>query len=102
MISGAARKGLTPIQLLEMPLWMYNAYSEGFLLKQKDELALQIQSAYMGAYWNSALKHKKSLQDVIDKIYRDKRKIDRKPIDVKALEKEFKTMEDIRNNGWTK
>lgn len=84
-----------------MPLWMYNAYSEGFLLRQKDTLALQIQSAYMNAYWSSDTKHKKSLEQVLNRIYKE-RKADKKPIDVKALEKDFSRMEDIRTNGWTK
>lgn len=87
--------------MLEMPLWMYNAYNDGVMLKQQDELALQVQAAYMCAYWGSETKHKKSLSQIIDSIYTNKKKKEYKPIDVKALEKEFKMMEDLRTNGWS-
>ena len=70
-------------------------------MKQTDELASRIEAAYYNAYWNGASKHKKSLQSVINKLYQQARKTTKKrePIDIKALEKEFAEMEELRKYG---
>lgn len=73
-------------------------------MKQTDELASRIEAAYYNAYWNGASKHKKSLQSVINKLYQGSRKSKKKakPIDIKALEKEFAEMEELRKYGGVK
>ena len=51
-------------------MWQYNACMEGAADRQKDQLAASIQGAYYTAYWNNA-KHPKSLNQVIEKIYKN-------------------------------
>ena len=38
--------------------------------RQRDQVAIAVQGAYYGAYWNNA-KHPKTLQQVIQRIYRN-------------------------------
>lgn len=38
--------------------------------RQRDQVAIAVQGAYYGAYWNNA-KHPKTLQQVIQKIYKN-------------------------------
>lgn len=86
-----------------MTFWQYNAYSEGYILQQKDALALQVQAAYYEAYWNGEAKHKKSLEEILRRIYKDTEKPKKsKPMDVKALEQEFALMEELRKYATTK
>lgn len=97
--------GLSTSELLEMQLWQYNAYSKAFVARQADSLALQVQAAYYGAYWNGYTKgKKKSLKSVLDKIYSQSKKGSqpRTPIDYKKVDDEFRKMEELKNNGWTK
>ena len=86
--------------MLDLTIYQYNAYCEGYKLRQVDELASRVEAAYYGAYWNGASKHKKSLQSVVNKLYQSVRKSKKKttePIDIKALDKEFAEMEVLRN-----
>lgn len=87
--------GLTTSELLEMTFWQYNAYCKAHQLRAKDQLAIQVQAAYLEAYWNSATKHKKSLAQMIQQIYQDGDVV-RKPINFKAAEKDFESFEQIK------
>lgn len=97
--------GLLPEQLLDLAIWQWNAYCEGYKLKQADELALKTEAAYFGAYWSGYSKGpKKSLKRVIKEIYKplekNKKRPTPKPIDVEAVSKVFERMEALKNNGW--
>lgn len=81
-----------------MSLWQYNAWCEAYRDRIKDDLSLQLQAAYMGAYWNGATKHKKSLMRILNGLY-EKEKV---PIDVKKVSEEFRQYEELKNYGWTK
>lgn len=85
-----------------MSFWQYNAWCEAYRDKQLDNLSLQVQAAYYGAYWSSATKHKKSLRQVLDNINKGRtRKTKRVPIDYEKVNSEFKQVEEIRKYGWT-
>lgn len=72
-------------------------------MRQRDTLAIQVQSAFYGAYWNGFSKHKKSLDRVLKDIYKGTEKKKKVvPIDFKRLENEFIAMEELHKNGWTK
>lgn len=87
-----------------MELWQYNAWCEAFKCKKNDELVIQIQAAYLGAYWGGFSKHKKSLESVIKSIGRENsyKKSKRKPIDIDSISKQFIQMEELKQNGWTR
>lgn len=85
-----------------MDLWQYNAWCESYKLRISDELAIQVQAAYMCAYWNGFNKHKKSLSDVLKSIQKDDKHYSKKPIDLKKVSDEFNRMEELKNYGWTK
>ena len=86
-----------------MELWQYNAWCEAYKLRKSDELAIQVQAAYMCAYWSGVGKHKKSLGEVLKNIQiENNKKFNRKPIDVKKISEEFKQMEELKHYGWTK
>lgn len=94
--------GLTTEQVLNMSLWQYNAYCEAYRVRQNDELALQIQAAYMCAYWSGFTKGpKKTLDSVLHDI-RVKHHTAPKPIDYTSVDKEFQQAEDLKTHGWTK
>ena len=97
----AFRTGLTMSSFMEMSLWQFNSWMRAQSRRQKDSLALQVQAAYYNAYWNSATKHKKSLNSVLKDIYREERTSNRKKIDFKQAESKFKKFEEILTNGWT-
>lgn len=86
-----------------MQLWQYYAWCEAFQDKLVDQLSLQIQAAYYGAYWNSGAKHKKSLNAVL-KSLRSNRVSNKKriPIDKEEVSKRFTQMEELKKYGWTK
>lgn len=73
-------------------------------MRQVDNLALQVQSAYYCAYWNSWSKHKKSLQSILRAIYAssEKQKKKKVKIDVEKVSKQFRQMEELIKDGWTK
>ena len=100
----AARVGLKPEELLDLTIYQYNAYCDGYRLRQADELVAKVEAAYYSAYWNGAQKHKKSLNTVVKSIYKGvtKNKKPRKPIDVKATENDFAKMEGLKKYGWCK
>jgi hypothetical protein len=86
-----------------MDLWEYNAWSEAWQERVADDLSLQIQAAYYGAYWNGWTKgHKKTLQQVLKSLRTQKRKNNSKPIDVNKVAEELKQAEELAKNGWTK
>lgn len=86
-----------------MDLWQYNAWCEAYKLKVSDTLSIQVQAAYMSAYWNGFNKHKKSLNDVLKAINSENnKKFKRKPIDVDKISEQFKQMEELKHYGWTK
>lgn len=83
-----------------MDLWQYNAWSAAHQDRINDQLCIQVQAAYLGAYWGSAQKHKKSLQSVLREIQNHKMiSKKRKAIDVEAVAKDFKQMEDLKTYG---
>jgi hypothetical protein len=84
-----------------MELWQYNAWCEAYKDRQTDNLVIQIQAEYLGAYWNGFSKHKKSLNSVINSIQRRNKKVVRKPIDVQKVSDDFRMMEELKQNGWT-
>lgn len=87
-----------------MELWQYNAWCEAYKCRMSDDLVIQIQAAYLGAYWGGFSKHKKSLESVIKSINRgnERRKSKLKPIDTDSISKQFMQMEELKQNGWTK
>lgn len=87
-----------------MTLWQYNAWTEAYREREIDELAIQIQGAFMGAYWNSAAHHKKSLNSVLENIrapLRKNKKVVKAPIDLTKVEEQFAAYEELKNSGWT-
>ena len=85
-----------------MELWQYNAWCEAYRARQDDELVIQVQAAYLCAYWNGFSKHKKSLDSVLRSIQKKHKKIKREPIDLEKVSEEFNKMEDLRRNGYEK
>ena len=95
--------GLTTNQFLEMELWQYNAYCEAYQDRMIDDLSIQIQAAYLGAYWSGWSKHKKSLRSVLDSLRRKKVTHTKKePIDVEKISEQFRQMEELKSYGWTR
>ena len=87
--------------MLDLDLWQYNAYCEGYKLKCADDLSNMLTASYYNAYWNGASKSKKSLENVLTKLYRELDKdAPREKIDVDAVRKDFERMEALRRNGW--
>lgn len=84
--------------MLDLTIYQYNAYCEGYRLKQADELVSRVEAAYFNAYWNGAQKHKKSLENVVNRIYKKVARKHKKPIplDFKEVDKEFAMMEELR------
>lgn len=81
-----------------MSLWQYNAWCEAHKLKVKDDLSLQLQAAYYGAYWNSGAKHKRSLKSVLRELQGSKRKHKKgPPLDLDEARKIFQRLEEIKN-----
>lgn len=93
--------GLTTEQFLAMDLWQYNAYSQAWKLRTRDALAIELQGAWMAAYWSSSKKHKLSLKKVLKKL-EAKDQVERKPIDKKKVEDAFRQFEEIQKYGWTR
>ena len=93
--------GLTTEQFLAMDLWQYNAYSQAWEIRTRDALAIEIQGAWMAAYWSSGAKHKKSLKSVL-KGLEVREELPREPINKEEVEKTFKQFEEIQKYGWTK
>ena len=94
--------GLTTGQFLEMSIWQFNAYSQAWKARNRDALAIEIQGAWMTAYWSSRVKHKKSLQSVLRGLQEsEKDNAPRQKIDKKAAENLFKQFEEIKAYGWT-
>ena len=85
-----------------MSFWQYNAWCEAYRARMSDSLALQIQAAYLGAYWNGASKHKKSLQSVLKSLTKEDLKKKRKPINVKEIAEQFRQFEELQKYGRTK
>lgn len=87
--------------MLDLTIYQYNAYCEGYRLHQADNLVSMVEAAYYSAYWNGAQKHKKSLENVVKHIYRSvsRKRIKREPIDFKKVNKEFAEMEELRKYG---
>ncbi len=96
--------GLLPEQLLDLTIWQWNAYCDGYKFRRADELALKIEAAYYEAYWNGYSKGgKKSLKRIIQDIYKRQNKQKKKkptPIDIDKVSKQFERMEALRKNGW--
>ena len=83
-----------------MALWQYNAWCEAHKLRIKDDLSLQIQAAYYGAYWNSKAKHKRSLKSVLKELQgssKKRKKAQGPPLDVAEARRIFKRLEEIEN-----
>lgn len=84
-----------------MDVWQYNAYSQAWEQRTRDALAIEIQGAWMAAYWSSGKKHKISLKNVLKKLSGEKKKT-QKPMDRQKVDKTFKQFEEILKYGWTK
>ena len=81
-----------------MTLWQYNAWCEAHKLKIKDDLSLQIQAAYYGAYWNSKAKHKRSLKSVLKELHGSRRRRKKgPPLDVAAAREIFQQLKEIKD-----
>ena len=93
--------GLSTQELLTMDFWQYNAYSQAWEVRTRDQLAITIQGAWMAAYWSGPSKHKKTLKSVLKAITRGD-ELPRERIDKKSAEKTFKQFEEILEHGWTK
>ena len=93
--------GLTTKQFLAMDLWQFNAYSQAWEARTKDALAIQVQGAWMTAYWSSTIKHKVSLKKVLKDLVAGE-ELPREKVDKQAAEKAFKQFEEIQKYGWTK
>jgi hypothetical protein len=67
-------------------------------------LVSRVEAAYFNAYWNGAQKRKKSLENVVNHIYKKVARKHKKPmpLDFKEVDKEFAEMEGLRNYGWIK
>lgn len=87
-----------------MELWQYNAWCEAYKCRMSDELVIQIQAAYLGAYWSGFSKHKKSLESVIRSINRgnEHKKSKKKPINIDSISRQFEQMEELKQNGWSR
>ena len=86
-----------------MELWQYNAWCEAYKDRSVDVLAIQIQAAYLGAYWNGFNKHKKSLESVLKSLRKEKlNKAKKEPIDVDKISEQFRQMEELKIYGYTK
>ena len=92
--------GLTTAELLSMEFWQYNAYSEAFKLRMGDQLAIQIQAAWLNAHWNGNSKHKMSLQKAL-KMARGEGDAPRVAINKDKAASVFRQMEELEKNGWT-
>lgn len=67
-------------------------------MRVKDDLALQIQAAYYGAYWNSAAKHKRSLKSVLKELQGSKKKRRKgPPLDVDEAKRIFQRLKEIKD-----
>ena len=81
-----------------MSLWQYNAWCEAHRQRARDNLCLQVQAAYYGAYWNSKVKHKRSLKSVLKELQGSKKKHKKgPPLDLDEARKIFKRLEEIKN-----
>lgn len=92
--------GLTTDQFLSMDLWQFNAYSVAWKARMRDVLAIEIQGAWLNAYWNSSKKHKMSLRKVLREL-EDKQETEKPKIDKVEVEKTFKQFEELQKYGWT-
>lgn len=84
-----------------MSLWQYNAWCEAHMAKVRDTLSIQIQAAWLGAYWSSAAKHKKSLKSVLKIIQKQDTEEKRKPINMKEVVEMFRQFEELQKYGRT-
>lgn len=86
-----------------MELWQYNAWCEAYQDRITDNLTVQIQAHYLGAYWSGFSNHKKSLKQVLDSLRKKKvNKTKKKPIDVDKLSEQFRQMEELKLYGYTR
>lgn len=84
-----------------MPLWQYNAWCEAYQDRIKDQLCLHVQAAYLGAYWGSASKHKRSLSTVLREIRgKKKSKAQRVSIDLEKTREAFRQYEELKKYGY--
>lgn len=83
-----------------MTLWQYNAWCEAYRARMRDGLSLQIQAAYLGAYWSSSAKRKKSLQSVL-KGLEGKPQVRKKETNFVQVANKFKQFEELQQYGRT-
>lgn len=94
--------GLTTEQFLGMDIWQFNAYSQAWKIRTRDALAIEIQGAWMTAYWcNPHAKHKVSLKKVLKGLTEDE-ELPREKINKQEVEKQFRQFEELQKYGWTK
>lgn len=83
-------------------MWQYNAWSSAYRDKMRDALAVQIQASYLGAYWGSASKNKKSLQSVLKGLHEPVHaRKEKKKIVFAEASRPFKQFEELTKNGYT-
>lgn len=93
--------GLTTQAFLEMEFWQFNAYTEAWEKRIRDSLAIELQGAWMTAYWSSDKKHKVSLKKVLKDLSGEEER-PREKINKKEAESAFRQFEEIMKYGWTK
>lgn len=89
---------MSTAQLLEMEMWQFTAYCDAWELRVKDQLSIQLQSAYYNAYWNSATKNKKSLEEVLSKLHEEKHSTTT-AISKQAIDR-FELLEEVKEKGY--
>ena len=85
-----------------MSFWQYNAWCEAYQSRMADQLSVQVQAAYLGAYWGGASKNKKSLKSVLNAIQKGTQKHKRKKIKVDEVAERFRQFEELQKYGRTK
>lgn len=84
-----------------MDVWQFNAWCKTWEARASDELALLIQAAYYGAYWNNAGKKGRSLQSVLRSL-RPKQERPREKIDKDKVADKFRQFEELKKYGRTR
>ena len=82
-----------------MEVWQYNAYTEAWHKRISDVLAVELQGAWMTAYWSSERKHKVSLKKVLKELTPEEDR-PREKINKKEVENSFRQFEEILNHGY--
>ena len=68
-------------------------------MRVRDDLSLQIQAAYYGAYWNSGAKHKRTLKSVLKEIQGSRKRNRKKvpPLDIAEARRVFQRLKEKKD-----